>query len=64
VLRANARPKQPFRGFVLEKMRHQIEPLINKAQAIEHHRFDRLAHRYKTPFLILWDHPVNHFAYP
>jgi hypothetical protein len=64
VLRANARPKQPFGRLVLEKMRYQIEPLINKAQAIEHHRFDRLAHRYKTPFLILRDRPVNHCAYP
>src|SRR5215471_1730343 len=40
-------------GLVLEEARHEVEGLVNKAQTVEHHGFDRLTDREVSHFWVV-----------
>jgi hypothetical protein len=49
-------------GFILEKPRDEVERLINKPQAIEHHRFDGFPHGEVPHFRVLLRGSVDDVA--
>jgi hypothetical protein len=48
----NAGRNEASDGFILEKMGHEVELLVEKAQTIEHHGFDRMAGRHNPRFRV------------
>jgi hypothetical protein len=46
----------------VEEPGNQVEGLIDKPQAIEHHRFDRLPHGEIPQFRVLLGGLINHVA--
>src|SRR5215475_2603382 len=56
------RSDAPRGRFILEKVGHQVQLLIHKAEPIEDHRRDRLACGHETHFWVLLDRFINDFS--
>ena len=46
---------------MLEKMGDEVELLVNKAQTVEHHGFDRMAGGHNPHFRVLLGGSINDF---
>src|SRR4029453_17851728 len=62
MLGGNAWGNEPLGRFVLEKHRDQGELVMDKAQAVEDHRFDRITAGHNTLLRVLGCGAVNHLA--
>jgi hypothetical protein len=49
-------------GFILEKMGDEVELLVDKAQTVEHHGFDRMAGGHNPHFRVLLGGSINDFS--
>src|SRR4051812_48887035 len=58
----DARRNQPLGGLMLKKHGHEVELLIHKAEAVEHHRLDGAPHRDNARFWTLLRSMVNDMA--
>src|SRR5262249_28063031 len=58
----NARSNEARDRLILEKMRHEVELLIDKAEAVEHHSFDRMAGGHNPHFWVLLGGSINDFS--
>ena len=47
--------------LVLEKMGHEIELVVEKAQTVKHHGFDRMAGGHNPHFRVLLRRVINDF---
>src|ERR671933_2153472 len=60
--RSNAERNQAGGRLVLEEARYEVKRLVDKPQAIEHHRFDGFPHREVAHFRILVGGLVDNIA--
>jgi hypothetical protein len=58
----NAWGNEPRERFILEKMGHEVELLVDKAETIEHHRFHCMASGHNTHFRVLLRHLINNLC--
>src|SRR4030095_6881632 len=58
----DSRGDEALRGFILKEHRHKIELVVHKAQPIEDHRFDSVAHGDKPGLWVLLCRPIKHVA--
>src|SRR5688572_26738594 len=56
----NAGGKEAREGVILEKMGDEVELLVDKAETVEHHGFDRMASSHNTHFRVLLRRSINH----
>jgi hypothetical protein len=55
----NAWGNETRERLILEKMGHEIELLVDEAQAVQDHDFDRMTYGYQTHFRILLGSLIN-----
>src|SRR4030095_2815710 len=56
----NARGNEARDRFILKKMGDKVELLVDKAEAVEHHGFDRMASGHNPHFRVLLRRLLNH----
>jgi hypothetical protein len=59
--RLNAGGNEARERLMLEKMGDEIELVVEKAETIEHHGFDRRAGGHNPPFRVLLGGAINDF---
>jgi hypothetical protein len=56
----NAGGNEAREGFILEKMGDEGELLVDKAETVEHHGFDRMASSHNPHFRVLLSLTMSH----
>ena len=62
MVRLNAWGNEARERLILEKMGDEVELLVEKAQAIEHHGFDRMPGGHNSHFWVLLGGSINDFS--
>ena len=60
--RLNAWGNEARDGLIVEKMGHEVELLIEKAQAVKDHGFDRMTYSHNPHFRVLLGGSINDFS--
>ena len=60
--RLNAWGNEARDGLIVEKMGHEVKLLIEKAQAVKDHSFDRMAYSHNPHFRVLLGSSINDFS--